>query len=84
MKKAKIFLTALSVLAVVGGAFAFRAKQVATFARVCDIPSQTCILSTFTTTQTTTDIAPALTNYDLFGAPCKTGNKCATFTTTSL
>jgi len=84
MKKAKIFLTALTVLTVVGGTLAFKAKGINTFARVCDIPSQTCILSTFTTTQINTDQGPALTTYDLFGAPCKPGNKCLTFVTTYL
>ena len=84
MKKAKIFLTALAVLAVVGGALAHKVKQPAIFARTCHIPTQTCILNTFQTFETTTDASSGvLVTYELFGAPCGENNYCETYVTIS-
>jgi len=79
MKKAKIFLSALTVLAVAGSALAFKAKTGNIFARGCDIPSQLCILNTFLA-QATTGLGVTNANFDILGAPCKPGNLCKTKT----
>jgi hypothetical protein len=68
MKKAKIFLTALTVLAVVGGALAFKVKTENVFA-VCDTAVGKCILEPTTKFETTTTLG-VHADYDLFGKDC--------------
>ncbi|MCS3800121.1 hypothetical protein [Niastella sp. OAS944] len=89
MKKAKIFLTALTVLAVVGGALAFKAKQPRQFA-FCNTASGICELNTFTTftiKETQSGGAPA--DYDVLGHACVSTIPngplvtCTTLTTTT-
>lgn len=70
MKKAKIFLTALTVVAVAGGALAFKAKQVKSFYK-CNTQSHFCeIFSTTAISVTTTASGGAIAQYNEFGAPC--------------
>ena len=70
MKKAKIFLSALTVLAVVGGALAFKAKNQFVYytapagAAFCTVPA----LTIFSTTVPTAAVGTVITA-DLFGAP---------------
>jgi hypothetical protein len=82
MKKVKIFLTALIVLTVAGGALAFRAKQQFQFARTCDIVSHLCMLDTFETFETTAGGTTPV-NYNLKGKPCGPDIVCSTLVTTS-
>ena len=81
MKKAKIFLTALSVLAVVGGALAFKAKTLNWFA-VCDKAQGICTSLSFQSFATTAQgNIPA--TFDAYGKPCQIidGNlTCTTLT----
>jgi hypothetical protein len=82
MKKAKIFLTGLAVLAVVGGALAFKAKTQNWFA-VCDtnVNPHVCTLNSFQSFATTLNgIVPV--NFDAYGKPCPSG-VCKTLITTS-
>ena len=76
MKKAKIFLTVLTVLAIVGGALAFKTRTLFQY-YVCDVPSQKCIIP-FTTTFETTEGGFVFVLYDILNAPCKEGNICET------
>jgi hypothetical protein len=87
MKKAKIFLTALTVLAVVGGALAFKAKTNAWFG-ACDITAGVCTLTSFRTTLTT-DEGINKVPFDEVTKSCTTTEiggplTCETFVTTSL
>jgi len=75
MKKAKIFLSALTVLAVVGSALAFKAKTGNIFAKVCNTSLHQCLIDTFHAQETTVSGATNA-NYDVLGAPCKPGNIC--------
>jgi hypothetical protein len=68
MKKAKIFLSSLTVLAISGGALAFKVKGENVFA-VCDITVGKCVLNPTTKYETTTIIG-AHAEYDLFGKDC--------------
>lgn len=71
MKKAKIFLTALTVLAVVGGALAFKAKTQREFAK-CNVNAvpKICELQTTTFKYDFTPSGGFITEYDLLGNPC--------------
>jgi hypothetical protein len=74
MKKAKIFLTGLAVLAVVGGALAFKAKHQFKYASICDptVIPHVCTINPFLSFATTLNgIWDA--NFDSFGAPCPNG-----------
>jgi hypothetical protein len=85
MKKAKIFLTALTVLTVAGGALAFKVKTQSTF-YTCNLTLKKCVIPVTTTFETTTtpDVGEFRT-YDIFNAPCNDGiNECSTFVTASL
>ena len=77
MKKARIFLTALAVVAVAGGAIAFKAKQLFWYAQ-CDIPNQVCTLHSFQTF-VTTDQNGVYADFDVYGKPCF-NNECITLT----
>lgn len=80
MKKAKIFLTVLTVLAVVGGGLAFKVKSFNKFCRECDLVQKMCILNCFMTQATTNNaISPA--NYAPYGKPCSSNADCTTLTT---
>jgi len=82
MKKAKIFLTGLAVLVIVGGALACRLRGLTTFA-TCDILTRACSLSPFRKAETT-DPNGVHADYDLLNAPCKKINNvwtCTTLTT---
>lgn len=68
MKKAKIFLTVLTVMAVVGGALAFKGNP-KKFARVCNLSNLKCQFQTFITEERTTNVGPTVP-YDLLDAPC--------------
>ena len=78
MKRVKIFLTALTVLTVVGGALAFKALQPFEYAQTCNTENNICELDlTFTTltTERDTEIKP----FEIVGKPCKQpGNRCET------
>jgi hypothetical protein len=76
MKKAKIFLTALTVLTVVGGALAFKVKQPHVF-YTCNIPQKLCNI-TFTTVFETVDPLGAHRDYDVLNAFCDENNPCQT------
>lgn len=81
MKKAKIFLTALTVLAVVGGALAFKAKTFNKFARACDIPQGICILQSFSSQATTLNgTLPA--DFVPYGKACTSDLDCTSTKTT--
>jgi hypothetical protein len=75
MKKAKIFLTALTVLAVVGGALAFKAKTANIF-YTCDPAIGLCTIPVTTTFQTLG--GSTVVDYDVLNAICKPGNICQT------
>ena len=77
MKKARIFLTALVVLAVAGGALAFKTKQLFWYAK-CDIPSQRCTLESFQSLATT-DGGNLDAQFDVYDHAC-IDNKCTTLT----
>jgi hypothetical protein len=79
MKKAKIFLTALTVLAIVGGALAFKARGLSTFG-VCNTATNFCDLNTFQALQTTAG-GTVQVQYDLSTKPCINGI-CTTKVTT--
>jgi len=86
MKKAKIFLTALTVLAVVGGALAFKARVAKQFF-ACNTISGKCTLNPTTLTRvTTTNIGGSKILYDRFNRDCvndpEFGFVCTTLTTT--
>ena len=82
MKKAKIFLTALTVLTVVGGALAFKARQPHVF-YTCDTSKDLCIIPFITTTETTTNVGTEKRFYDKFEAPCDANDQCTTLVTTA-
>jgi len=82
MKKAKIFLTGLAVLAVVGGALAFKAKTLVKFA-TCDTIAKVCTSTPFFKFETT-DPNGVHADYDLFNAPCKKINNVWTCTTLTI
>lgn len=71
MKKAKIFLTALTVLAVVGGALAFKAKQTKAFYQ-CDLDAnpKVCTINPSVYTFVTTTNDGTEIPYDEFNKPC--------------
>lgn len=69
MKKAKIFLTALTVLAIAGGAIAFKARMPRLFA-YCNVIDLKCDLSTFTSFEATTVIGGTYVPYDELNRPC--------------
>lgn len=69
MKKAKIFLTALTVLAVVGGAVAFKARTINTFA-TCNPANHICEITPFQSLAATT-LVGQFAPYDLKGKQCK-------------
>lgn len=69
MKKAKIYLTALTMLAVIGGALAFKAKVSKIFA-TCNTMVEKCIMDPFTTFQTTTQAGGFKVTYNEYNAPC--------------
>jgi len=75
MKKAKIFLTALTVLAVVGGALAFKTKQLFEY-YTCDTVIHSCVIP-FTTTFETIFGGTEIKPYDIWAAPCP-DNICQT------
>ena len=77
MKKARIFLSALTVLAVLGGVFAFKAKTPATF-YTCNITKSLCDIPV-TTVQETTTLEGAFRTYDELNVPCDINNPCETF-----
>lgn len=77
MKKAKIFLTALTVLAVVGGALAFKTKTFKQFG-TCDLNDKVCSI-TVTNTQETTTLIGSFRPYDELNATCDEQNPCETF-----
>jgi hypothetical protein len=81
MKKAKIFLTALTVLAVVSGALAFKAKGLYAY-YTCDRDVLLCTIPVTTTFRTTLG-GTQLVSYDVFNAPCKAGDICQTKVTVS-
>ena len=84
MKKAKIFLIALTMTVAVGGALAFKTKTLHWFA-FCDRISLVCTLQSFKALQTTEEGNVAV-NYDVYGKPCIVENgtlTCTTLVTTS-
>ena len=79
MTKAKIFLTALTVLAIAGGALAFKARMPKLFA-YCNVTKLKCDLSTFTTFEATTVIAGIYVPYDELNKPCVFDQGIGTYT----
>jgi hypothetical protein len=75
MKKARIFLTALAVLAIVGGALGFKAKTLYPY-YACDPNVGYCTIPATFTFQTTLG-GNIIVNYDELNAPCK-GTICQT------
>jgi hypothetical protein len=83
MKKAKIFLTALTVLAVAAGVVAFKAKAPQVFGQ-CDLNTKKCTLNQIITPRNTTLTGPEIFPYDLTSKDCKQVGSiftCETFTT---
>ncbi|SHN45806.1 hypothetical protein [Chitinophaga sp. CF418] len=81
MKKAKVILSAVAIMAVVGGAFAFKATRIPTrLYYPTDAAKRLCTNSS-TFLFTTTDVPQpiGLVNYTI--APTTTG--CPTYTTTT-
>jgi len=70
MKKAKIFLTVLIILALVGGVLAFKAKVPKLFG-YCNTNSGGCDLNPFTSTSKTTNVGGNLVNFDEITKRCK-------------
>lgn len=72
MKKTKAFLSALTVLAALGGALAFKAKGLTVVAECDTVPAQKlCTLNpTFSIGRTTTGTHAEIIPYDEFGDPC--------------
>jgi hypothetical protein len=71
MKRAKIFLTALTVLTVAGGALAFKAHNAFSGNLKCGFAKNNCILNQYVTTTTTTGT-------DLYCTPTThSGSSCA-------
>ena len=85
MKKAKIFLTALTVLAVVGGAVAFKAKAPKEFAQ-CDLSVLNCKINVTTLPVNTTliDNGSNTIQYDLIDTDCKFSQPLNRWTCTTL
>jgi hypothetical protein len=72
MKKVKIMLTAVAILAVVGGALAFKAQKfgLAIYYKTLDT-DPTCTIPAFTTLQNKPHILPgAFATTTVFGTPC--------------
>lgn len=69
MKKARTFLIALSVLTVVGGALAFKAKVPQQFAQ-CNLANLVCELNTTTLLSTTTAVGGQVIPYRELSKPC--------------
>jgi len=82
MKKAKIFLTALTVLAVVSGALAFKVVKHSFIYYTCNTPSHKCEIPYTITTQTT-DGGNKLVTYAPLGQECDADGMCRTFITTT-
>jgi len=81
MKKAKIFLTALTVLAVVGGAVAFKAVKQPFQYYTCNTLSELCEVPFIITTETTIG-GNKLVPYTTFKQECPAPLfKCETFIT---
>jgi hypothetical protein len=70
MKKARIFLTALTVLAIAGGALAFKAKGLPREFAQCNTVNLKCEINTITTNWATTEIGGFNISYNELGAPC--------------
>lgn len=79
MKKAKIMLMAIAVLAVVGGALAFKATK---FQRlpygVCDLTRNVCSLAITSLFSTTTAVVGILTNVAPPTQTCSANKPCIT------
>lgn len=88
MKKAKVLLTAITVLAVVGGAFAFKAKHnTITLYNVCNtsVPVFTCASGAKDFDNATTAASGTAVDHAPLGQPCPNGDTdCTTFTTLDL
>ncbi|MCS3800125.1 hypothetical protein [Niastella sp. OAS944] len=83
MKKAKIFLTALTVLAITGGGLAFKVTIPIRFAQ-CDLSSRICKLNTLTTIGIkTTNIGGIIADYDILGKNCVFDPNVREFTCTT-
>jgi len=78
MKKAKIMLSAIMVLAVVGGALAFRAKNIST--TLFTIPDENNKCTTSQVLQTT---SPGHASSGTISASTANGGVCTTFTLTT-
>lgn len=79
MKKAKIMLMAIAVLAVVGGALAFKATKFQKLPYgVCDLTAKVCSLNTIGLFSTTTLIGGALTQVAPPAQPCNANLPCTT------
>lgn len=70
MKKARVFLTALIVLAITGGILAFKAKGLPREFAQCNTVNLKCEINTITTNLATTDIGGFKITYSELGAPC--------------
>lgn len=82
MKKAKFFLSALTVLAVVGGALAFKVTTSHDYF-TCNIPEGKCNIFFTNTMETTADgVAPR--DFDVLDAPCDATHPCHTLVTADL
>jgi len=81
MKKAKIFLTALTVLTVVGGTVAFKVVKQPFQYYICD-PATNLATIPFTITTETTLGGTTLVPYAPFNTPCING-VCSTLITTT-
>jgi len=83
MKKAKIFLTALTVLAVVGGAVAFKAVKQPFQYYTCNTLNELCEVPFIIATETTIG-GIKLVPYAPYGTPCPAPlYKCETFVITA-
>ena len=81
MKKAKIFLTAMTVLAVVGGALAFKVKQSFDY-YTCNIPAKKCSIFATNTFETTFQ-GTVQRDYNVLNAFCDAQHPCQTLITES-
>jgi len=69
MKRAKIALTAVGVLAIVGGALAFKARQLNTFYKAAPGASVCSVMTQLTLTKTIQGGAISANLTDVFNAP---------------
>jgi hypothetical protein len=85
MKKAKIFLTALTVLAIAGGAVAFKAKSPKPFYQ-CQQDIRKCRMNqiVLAVNTTTLDNGDNTIPYDEFNKDCKFNQTFGTWTCTTL